>query len=771
MSFIDELKRRSVFKVGIAYLAAAWVLLQVADELSPMFGLPVWAPKLVFFLLAFGFIPALILAWAFELTPGGIKRDQGAVEASGDSTGARQKFEHVVIGVLAIALIGVGVFWFIGRDARWAHDVAFPAIEQHAAAGDWVEAYIIAKQVEAVLPEDPTLDELWKTFSWITSIPSNPPGAMVFRRSYTEPDAEWEQLGITPLYKIHFPFGPSLLRIELDGRPPLLRVIGGDPGDSPMLEIRENPSIAGNQIRPGAFDFDTQDSLPEGMVRVPGENIVLNGELAELRDFHIDRNEVTNRQFKVFVDAGGYQQRDLWEYDFVLEGVVISWDQGIARFVDPSTDRPGPSTWEAGNYPDGEDDHPVAGVSWYEAAAYARFVRRELPTVHHWRRAFAGGMLTWIMPASNLESDGTASVGQFQGVGWTGTYDMVGNVREWCLNSFGDQRVILGGSWNDPPYMVQTTIFDPGSLPAFDRSPTNGFRLAVSADDRSVAQRLREPISAPDQIVIVDPVSDDVFAAFLNLFDYDPGPLDPRSEGTQVSRHWTRERISISAGSAGERIALYLYLPNSRSSRYQTVIYWPTHIPLLIDSVDQIRVHLDFLLKNGRAVMLPVIAGTFERRLPNYPDWGTIAGRDLVIQQIKDMRRSIDYLQTRSDIDSEALAFYGWSLGGRLGAIALAVEPRFKVGILNQAGLQHLKMPETSVVNYLPRIKVPVLQFNGRYDTDFRFEASAKPFFDLIGTSDEHKNHVVEETGHFVSRSRVIGDTLDLLDKYLGPPN
>jgi len=46
---------------------------------------------------------------------------------------------------------------------------------------------------------------------------------------------------------------------------------------------------------------------------------------------------------------------------------------------------------------------------------------------------------------SNLESDGTATVGQYQGVGWTGTYDMAGNVREWCLNSLGDQRAILGG--------------------------------------------------------------------------------------------------------------------------------------------------------------------------------------------------------------------------------------------------------------------------------------------------------------------------------------
>ncbi len=188
---------------------------------------------------------------------------------------------------------------------------------------------------------------------------------------------------------------------------------------------------------------------------------------------------------------------------------------------------------------------------------------------------------------------------------------------------------------------------------------------------------------------------------------------------------------------------------------------------MVLDSIDQIRVHLDFILKNGRAVALPVMDGIFERRLPSYPDWGTIAGRDLVIQQMKDMRRAIDYLQTRSDIDSEALAFYGWSWGGRLGAIALAVEPRLKVGILNQAGLQHLKIPETSVLNYLRRVNVPVLQFNGIYDTDFRFETSAKPFFDRIGSAD--KNHVHGATGHFVPKATMIRETLDWLDKYLGP--
>jgi pimeloyl-ACP methyl ester carboxylesterase len=73
------------------------------------------------------------------------------------------------------------------------------------------------------------------------------------------------------------------------------------------------------------------------------------------------------------------------------------------------------------------------------------------------------------------------------------------------------------------------------------------------------------------------------------------------------------------------------------------------------------------------------------------------------------------------------------------------------------------------VLNYLPRVTIPVLQFNGRYDTDFRFETSAKPFFALIGTPAADKKHVVEPTGHFVPRPVIVGETLNWLDKYLGP--
>lgn len=69
MSFIDELKRRNVFKLGVAYVIVAWLLLQVADVILPTFRTPDWVMQAFTFLLLLGFPLALILAWAFEITP------------------------------------------------------------------------------------------------------------------------------------------------------------------------------------------------------------------------------------------------------------------------------------------------------------------------------------------------------------------------------------------------------------------------------------------------------------------------------------------------------------------------------------------------------------------------------------------------------------------------------------------------------------------------------------------------------------------------------
>ena len=104
MSFFDELKRRNVFRVGIAYAIATWVLLQITEVVTPILGLPDWAPKLIFVILAVGFVPALIFAWAFELTPEGLKKEKDVDRSESITRHTGRKLDYIIIAVLGLAV-------------------------------------------------------------------------------------------------------------------------------------------------------------------------------------------------------------------------------------------------------------------------------------------------------------------------------------------------------------------------------------------------------------------------------------------------------------------------------------------------------------------------------------------------------------------------------------------------------------------------------------------------------------------------------------------
>ena len=104
MSFFKELKRRNVVRVGIAYTVATWLLIQVTDTVFPRIGLPESAVTLVIALLLIGFIPALILAWAFEMTPDGIKREKDIDREKSITPTTGRKLDRAIIGILTIAL-------------------------------------------------------------------------------------------------------------------------------------------------------------------------------------------------------------------------------------------------------------------------------------------------------------------------------------------------------------------------------------------------------------------------------------------------------------------------------------------------------------------------------------------------------------------------------------------------------------------------------------------------------------------------------------------
>src|SRR5260370_42282689 len=111
------------------------------------------------------------------------------------------------------------------------------------------------------------------------------------------------------------------------------------------------------------------------MVVVTGARVGLHYPLAHapaarVDDFLIDRHEVTNEEYKKFVDARGYQKREFWKQPFVSGGRTLGWEEALVVFLD-GTGRPGPATWEMGDFPKGRQKDPVAGVRGYEAAAYA----------------------------------------------------------------------------------------------------------------------------------------------------------------------------------------------------------------------------------------------------------------------------------------------------------------------------------------------------------------------------------------------------------------
>src|SRR6185312_10740086 len=100
-NFFAELKRRNVYKVAVAYAVVAWLLIQAASILFPTFEAPGWVMKVFVALIAAGFPIALALAWAFELTPEGIKRTDEVATHESITRRTGQKIDFVIIGVFA----------------------------------------------------------------------------------------------------------------------------------------------------------------------------------------------------------------------------------------------------------------------------------------------------------------------------------------------------------------------------------------------------------------------------------------------------------------------------------------------------------------------------------------------------------------------------------------------------------------------------------------------------------------------------------------------
>ena len=665
----------------------------------------------------------------------------------------RWKFFFAFLMIFAPA---VGAIWFLQAtsELRWAR-VQLPRIMELAEQDELFPAFELAVLAEEHLPEDPTLVRFFRDFTLEISVETTPPSADVYIGEYGTPDEEWMYAGKASLAQVRVPRGVLEYKVLKEGFATARGAMNH--------WFRSKLSVS----------LDEEEILPTGMVRVAGDalfSLAEYGNPGPLEDYWIDRYEVTNKQFKGFVDSGGYENSDYWKHDFVKGTRVLSWEEAMLELVD-DTGQPGPANWELGGYPDGEDDYPVTGVSWYEAAAYGEYAGKVLPTIYHWNKAAGPWMSEAVVPNSNF-GRGPAPVGSHHGMSPYGSFDMAGNVREWCSNrDTQGRRFILGAGWNDAAYSFPTTsASDP-----FNRSPTNGFRCMSYIEKPKNLARLADPVEFVYRDYRAEqPVSDEIFAVYNSLYRYDETEFDAKLESEEATDDWIKQTVSFEAAYGDERMLAHVFLPRNGVPPFQVVAFFPGSDAFRRSSSDFIdTARFEFLMTSGRAVLFPIYKGTYERaddmRLKSGPDKTTFY-KEHIIMWSKDLGRSIDYVETREDMDTSKLAYYGVSVGGGIGPILMAVEERLTAGVLPAAGFWFQKVqPEADQINFVSRVTVPVLMLNGRYDFIFPLETSQEPFFELLGTLPEHKKMLVYDRGHSVPRTELIKETLDWLDRYLGP--
>ena len=315
------------------------------------------------------------------------------------------------------------------------------------------------------------------------------------------------------------------------------------------------------------------------------------------------------------MDDGGYRRAELWREPFLKDGRTLTFDAAMAQFRD-ATGRPGPATWEMGSYVAGQDDYPVAGVSWYEAAAYARWAGKSLPTIYHWSRAADQRAERRRRAGQQLQRQ-VAAPGRRFGRHHPRRHDRHGRQRE---------RVVPECHRREPLH-PRRRVERTASTCSTTRTPCRrsratrryGFRcIKVGSAGGSVCiadGRHRVSVTGPAQGETGQRAGLPGVAQLLYSFDH--GDLNAKVESVDDSSpEWRMEKVSYAAAYGGERIPAYLFLPKNAKPPYQVVVVFPGSNAIYERSSANVGGDVDrfnFIMRSGRALLYPIYKSTFER--------------------------------------------------------------------------------------------------------------------------------------------------------------
>ena len=352
------------------------------------------------------------------------------------------------------------------------------------------------------------------------------------------------------------------------------------------------------------------------------------------------------------------------------------------------------------------------------------------------------------------------------GMGPYGAHHMAGNVSEWTRSPLPPGYVARGGSWNDALYTFGRT----GAFPALYASSEVGFRCVKPLDGDGNDQG--EFALTPSGFVPkYEPVDDRAFEEIRARYEYARTPLKPRVVERVDQGDWTREKIEYEV--EGRTVPAYLYLPRNFKRPLQVLHFSPAGdvysgwrtVP------HSVEISLAPVIRGGRAIFAVVMPGFIGRPHPPgfvEPDSRSVEFVDYTVRQVTEMRRGLDYLETRPDIDRSRIGFYAVSAGSWEGVVLLGVESRYRSILLMGSGILPEEVTDTPAanrINFAPRIAAPKLMIQGRYDESAPLKSAAEPLYRLLR---DPKRLELFEGGHVPTMNLAIPMMTKWFDETLG---
>ncbi|MEO8448839.1 MAG: SUMF1/EgtB/PvdO family nonheme iron enzyme [Gemmatimonadota bacterium] len=698
--------------------------------------------------------------------------------------GARRR-PYLLLGIISLLLVASAAaipIWFSLQRER--SRTSLVQAEQLERQGKYAEAYDLAAVARRRIPDDTTLARLLPLVADRLTVMTEPAGARVTVQRFAPDSAGLSpppvEAGTTPLQNLEVPRGDYRVVVEKAGFAPLERIASSAYLRSEMIFRRDSVIHFELALPPAGRS-------PAGMVRVPGGSQQLTSPDApvnttdDVGDFDIDRFEVTNEDYKEFIASGGYANGGLWPGPFRDESRAIGSAAALERMID-RTHLPGPRSWTSQEFPTGMARHPVTDVTWYEAAAFCASKGKRLPSIFQWERAARSedtphdvqAMLPWGVAAprtpatfrANFSGTGTTPVGAYPfGISPYGAYDMAGNVKEWTATPVGNGYLATGGSYEDPLYLFG----EYSVLGGLSSGRAVGFRCARSVAAADAAK----PLPIERRTPVYHPIGEAEFRSLLSLYRYDRRPLDARVLERIETPDWTREKIQY-AGEPGDSVIGYLFLPRQTVPPYQIIHYVGSLAAFVAEPTPEEAIQvLGPHIKAGRAVWVAVLKGMIGREWePGHrePEPNSVQFRDEMVFRSGELRRGLDYLETRAEIDKTRIAYFGFSWGAGSRLVYAATDDRYRAVVLVGGGLDERMqptLPEASNINFAPYIKPPKLLLNGRNDEENRWLSRGLPLWNLLRAP--KKLVLVDGASHSPPPEDRVPVVNAWLDQTLGP--